>query len=269
MPNFTDRNLPQIMFYRNSKKVIEGELFVKQHAIEYIISGTSEVHFGGKSHFFKAGDYRFAVKNRLSRFVKHPPANGEYCSISIFIDEDTLTDLSAGYMLQKNQAFDNLFALRSNELFKIYIDSLKPYLENNHHISGDLIRVKIKEAVLIFTGANPELKQILFDFREPGKIDLEAYMNEHYRFNGDLHHFAYLTGRSISTFKRDFEKIFGTSPTRWLVQRRLEDAHYLLREKNWRASDVYLEVGFKDYSHFSNTFKKAFGVSPSVVSSVL
>jgi AraC family transcriptional regulator, exoenzyme S synthesis regulatory protein ExsA len=79
----------------------------------------------------------------------------------------------------------------------------------------------------------------------------------------DLSRFAYLTGRSLSTFKRDFEKVFNDSPNHWLQQKRLRDAHYLIKEKGWKSSDVYLEVGFKDLSHFSFAFKKAYGKSPS------
>lgn len=30
---------------------------------------------------------------------------------------------------------------------------------------------------------NPELMNILFDFNEPGKIDLEAFMNKNFHFN--------------------------------------------------------------------------------------
>jgi AraC-like DNA-binding protein len=63
-------------------------------------------------------------------------------------------------------------------------------------------------------------------------------MLKNYHFNVHLNRFAYLTGRSVATFKRDFEKIFNTTPSRWLQQQRLREAYYLIKEKGCRASDV-------------------------------
>ncbi|MRG45076.1 helix-turn-helix domain-containing protein [Chitinophaga sp. SYP-B3965] len=262
MAQILDPNIPKIVYSRTSKKTMEGELFIKQHVFDYIISGTSDVFFDGKLHPFKAGDFRFAARNRLSKFVKIPPAGGEYRSISICIDQDTLHEIKDSNIT--NKKFDNVFLLKPNKAFNNYIDSLIPYLENGGGISEQLLRVKIKEAVLIFLEANPGLKDVLFDFSEPGKIDLEAYMNEHYSFNGELEQFAYLTGRSLSTFKRDFKEIFKTTPNKWLMKKRLDDAYYLIKERGLRPNDAYIEVGFKDYSHFSFAFKKVFGFSPSL-----
>lgn len=268
MPNTTDPNIPQIIYSVTSKRVTEGELFIKQHVFDYIISGTSEVYFGDRSYIYKAGDFRFAARNRLSKFIKQPPEGGEYKSISICIDKATLLEMKNNYSsLQKTATHihENVFLLKPNKLFNNYIDSLLPYLNNSHIISEQLVKIKIKEAILIFIEANPQLKDILFDFNEPGKIDLEGYMNEHYQYNGSLEEFAYLTGRSLSTFKRDFEKIFKVTPNRWLLQKRLEEAYYLLKKKKMKATDVYLDVGFKDYSHFSISFKKLFGIAPSLI----
>jgi AraC-like DNA-binding protein len=110
---------------------------------------------------------------------------------------------------------------------------------------------------------NPVLKNFLFDFSEPHKIDLEAYMNQHFSYNIPLAQFAKLTGRSLSTFKRDFVKIFNSTPQKWLQKRKLEMAHFLISQKNRKPADVYLEVGFENLSHFSTAFKKEFGVNAS------
>jgi len=70
---------------------------------------------------------------------------------------------------------------------------------------------------------------------------------------------------SLASFKRDFEKVFKTSPGLWLQQKRLSGAYYQIREKGRKPSDVYLDVGFENLSHFSYAFKKAFGVASSGV----
>jgi AraC-like DNA-binding protein len=110
---------------------------------------------------------------------------------------------------------------------------------------------------------HPELKDLLFDFTQPGKLDLEAFMNQNFRFNISLERFAYLTGRSLSTFKRDFVKVYSCKPGKWLQQRRLQEAYYLIKEKGIAPVEVYTEVGFEDLSHFSSAFKKQYGSAPS------
>jgi len=90
-------------------------------------------------------------------------------------------------------------------------------------------------------------------------------MEKNYMFNMSLERFGYLTGRSLSTFNRDFRKVFQTTPQRWLTQKRLELAYYHLKEKRKRPSDVFLEVGFEDLSHFSYAFKRQYGHTPSAL----
>jgi AraC-like DNA-binding protein len=155
--------------------------------------------------------------------------------------------------------------LTADTLTNTYMASIVPYLHAEGINTDMLAGLKAKEAILLLLRLDPQLKNLLFDFSEPGKIDLEAYMNKHFNFNVEMKRFAYLTGRSLATFKRDFEKIFHTSPNRWLQQKRLNEAYYLIREKGKKPSEVYLEVGFEDFSHFSYAFKKAFGTPPSLV----
>ena len=162
----------------------------------------------------------------------------------------------------RTQVGNSILELKPNALYKSYMDSLLPYLQAGQSINENLQTLKLNEAILILLQANPGLKDILFDFSEPGKLDLEGFMNKNFHFNVELKRFAYLTGRSLATFKRDFDKIFHMTPSRWLQQRRLQEAHYLIKEKGKAPSDVYLELGFEDLSHFSFAFKKTYGLAP-------
>lgn len=80
-----------------------------------------------------------------------------------------------------------------------------------------------------------------------------------------MEHFAFLTGRSLSAFKRDFKTVFHQTPNRWLVKRRLQEARFLIEEKKQKPTDIYMELGFEDLSHFSFAFKKEFGETAKVI----
>ena len=96
------------------------------------------------------------------------------------------------------------------------------------------------------------------------KIDLLEFMCAHYKEDMSMTEFAKASGRSLSTFKRDFKKISQLSPERWLTDHRLRAAHELLKHGQ-RVSDVCFDVGFKNVSHFSAIFKKKFGLTPGEV----
>jgi len=55
------------------------------------------------------------------------------------------------------------------------------------------------------------------------------------------------------------------SPSRWLLQRRLQEAYYLIKERGKAPSDLYLKLGFEDLSHFSYPFEKTYGTPLSRV----
>lgn len=267
MPGQESKKIPQILYSCYYNRNREGEQFIPEHVFSYQISGTLLVNDGNKMYTVNEGDFKLSRRNHLVKFTKQPPENGEYRSVSVLLDQETLYNFSLeyGYKAEKQQNGSAVIELKPDPLYKSYIDSLRPYQESKEPGNEQLLTLKLREAILILLKANPELKDVLFDFNEPGKIDLEAFMLKNFHFNVDLKRFAYLTGRSLSTFKRDFEKIFHTTPSRWLQQRRLQEALYQIKEKGKTASDVYHDLGFEDLSHFSFAFKKMFGIAPSKI----
>ncbi|MCH5242397.1 MAG: helix-turn-helix transcriptional regulator [Muribaculaceae bacterium] len=79
-----------------------------------------------------------------------------------------------------------------------------------------------------------------------------------------IEEFAFYTGRSLASFKRDFAEVCDLSPQKWLIKKRLEKAHAMIQEGRKKINDIYLEVGFKNRSHFSIAYKKQYGRSPAL-----
>lgn len=221
-----------------------------------------ELNDGITKTIFKEGELYSARKNRLVKFAKYPPKDGEIKTVTLYFDEALLRDFSReyGYQAEKKENVP-AYIKPSQKALASFMYSLLAYEELPS--SEELLRLKQKEALLLMLNYDPGLKDVLFDFSEPHKIDIESFMNKNFHFNVNVERFAYLTGRSLSAFKRDFQKIFGIPPRQWLQYRRLKEAHFLLTQKGRSVSEIYLDLGFENLSHFSFAFKKQFGYPPS------
>ena len=62
--------------------------------------------------------------------------------------------------------------LAPHALYQSYFDSLRPYEQLTQPAQAGLHALKVREAALVLLHVRPDLQAVLFDFREPGKIDL-------------------------------------------------------------------------------------------------
>ncbi|WP_373551450.1 helix-turn-helix domain-containing protein [Haliscomenobacter sp.] len=68
---------------------------------------------------------------------------------------------------------------------------------------------------------------------------------------------------SPSQTTRRIKEITGLTTEQYIRHYRLTRAYTLLKDPNKSITDIALDVGFKDVSHFSTCFKRQFGKSPS------
>lgn len=248
---------------------ISPELLIQEHYFLYLLKGSMKGYDGNKHYELHPGDYCLARKNHLVRYTKFKD-NGDFEKIIITFDEAFLKQFLERhpYNAEASKNQDAFLLIPENTFIKNYIQSLAPYYTGDLHLDETFANIKREELLLILLKSQPDLANIFFNFGITHKMDLEVYMNRNFRFNVSLERFAYLTGRSLSSFKRDFMKIFGTTPGEWLKKKRLDEAYFQISRQHLKPSEVYLEVGFEDLSHFSFAFKKEFGKSPSEVTHV-
>ena len=240
------------------------ELMLEQHALVYVLAGLLELSYADQVHRFTPGMTLLIPRNELGRMAKLP-VNGEpFRSLSIVFPEAILkTFYRSGEENLSEGKWTGHMGLERHPLLNSFFSSLVPYFEMQEELPSDLVEIKTTECLTVLTACNKDVQRLLGVFDEPGKLDLADFMEQHFMYNLPLKKFGYLTGRSLTTFKKDFQKVFNTSPGRWLTKKRLELAHYQIFGQKKKPSDVYLDAGFEDFSHFSFAFKKHFGYNPT------
>lgn len=239
------------------------EQLIPDHIFLYVTEGFIECYDGHKIQRLNKGEYCMARKNRLARY--YGAKGAEYKKIIFCFDEPFLRDFQERHKLSlADFNVENTFVpVIPNDMIPAFIESLAAYTDDHGRLNEAFEDVKYEELLIILLKNQPELAGLFFDYAEPQKVNLEKFMTRNYKFNMRLERFAYLTGRSLSTFKRDFKAIFNDAPNHWLVKRRLEEAYILIQKENKKASEIYLDLGFEDLSHFSLAFKNQFGLRPT------
>lgn len=245
-------------------KIFKTEVTLDYHMLVWLISGETKLILADESFLFKPGEALFIPRHQLVTAINYPANGLPHQSVGFHLTPERLTKFYADLDLppQPKQQ-PNIRRFNDHPLLKSFLASVVPYFEIQDIFPENVASLKINEAISILRLIDPGLDAILTNFAEPGKIDLSEFMEKNFMFNMPMEKFGYLTGRSLSTFNRDFKKIYSITPQKWLTQKRLALAHYQMAELKKRPVDVYLEVGFEDMSHFSNAFKKQYGIAPT------
>jgi AraC-like DNA-binding protein len=243
-----------------------GEKTFKDNVLVSVLAGELRVVQADRTRCCSAGDTLLLPRNQPVTLLKYPKDGAAYQAVLLRLPVALVRTYYAQHAPPQAQpASSELLLFPKSPLLQSLFASLLPYLELEHHLPEKVLAVKITEVIEILRSLNQQSDGVLADFAEPGKLNLVEFMEANYRFNLSLATFSHLTGRSLTTFKRDFKRAFQLSPQRWLTQKRLTLAHYQLAEKSRKPAELYLEVGFENLAHFSYAFKKQFGYSPTAV----
>ena len=247
-------------------KLFKSDLLFDDHMLVWFISGETKIIQANATFYFKTGNIFLIPRNELATVINYPTNGLPHKTVVMHLSVERLKQFYEKKEFRKTRPPDQkIYSFHHHPLLESCLASLIPYFDVQGVFPESLASLKIEEAINILRLIDPEIDNVLAHFDAPGKVDLIDFMQRNFMFNMSLEKFGYLTGRSLSTFNRDFKKIFHTSPQKWLTDKRLELAYYHLVEKKKKPAEVYLEAGFEDLSHFSFIFKKKYGTSPSQI----
>jgi len=251
--------------YRSNVYPLRNEIFFEEHAIIYVLEGekkfispTQDIHVQkGQILFFQRGCYSM-----------NESIDGNYRSLVFFFPEKLLKEFvgqNLSLFEESTQSpFEQILSLESNDNFDKFVDSLIPFFSARTNLLNQFLKLKFNELMLhlLELDRSNQFRKTLFNIYQGQKIDLAYFLENYYLKPLSINELAYISGRSLSAFKREFEQMFHTSPAVWIKNRRLEYASFLLQNTQKNVSEISLEIGYESVSHFIKAFKEKYGFTP-------
>lgn len=166
---------------------------------------------------------------------------------------------------QKEPPKNAMIKFKVDRLLEKYFDSILFYFANPELASEELLILKVKELFLLLEKTDSQqLKEIINSLFTPKTYTFKEVIEGHLYRNTTNAELAELTHLSLSSFKREFKRIYGESPRRYLRSQKLKRAAELLKVSAMNVTQIAFECGFKDLAHFSIAFKDTYGCAPSL-----
>jgi AraC family transcriptional regulator, exoenzyme S synthesis regulatory protein ExsA len=244
------------------------DLWSHHNYIVYVIEGRKIWHTGHGSYDLREGSCVFVRKGAsiVEQFI-----DTEFCFFLFFIPDDFICDVlksKSNPIGKSGKKYDPVITIDNCATVHSFFHSMMSYFTASRKPDQSLLELKFRELILTIAD-NPENKELLSYFcsllREPQTVSLQKVMEDNFCFNLKMEEFAKITSRSLSAFKRDFVRVYNTTPGRWLMEKRLNNALHLLTNMGKTVGEAAFESGFESPSHFSRSFRQRFGNSPASI----
>jgi AraC-like DNA-binding protein len=232
--------------------------------IFYVLSGKKILHTTEGSVTLTGGSFVFIKKGAC---IVEQFFDEVFCVVVFIMPDSFLHSFLKDYAPdEKARPVETppVFPLHDDEMIRGFYQSILPYFGTKAQVSEDIIELKFRELLLCLlrNPANEQLHHYLLSVRENPKTAIREIMETNFAYNLSIEAYARLTNRSISSFKRDFQTIYKTTPGRWLIEKKLALAKKLLLQTSDSITSVAFESGFENAAHFCRLFKQKTGITP-------
>lgn len=150
---------------------------------------------------------------------------------------------------------------RMNEASRIFL-SLRHELFNHEIGYGTRVNQLLDELFILITRQLTKQSNPGRDFPKTF-LQLEQKLRENLSHQWTVEEMAATMGMGTTLFNEKVKSYSGFSPLNYLINIRISEAIKLLKKPSMNVTDIALDTGFYSSQHFSTTFKKLTGYTPS------
>ncbi|BBF41462.1 helix-turn-helix, AraC type [Lachnospiraceae bacterium KM106-2] len=227
---------------------------------------------------YKNGDFLYFAKNDLAinwkdgKCMESTFPVGHFHGVSICIEVKKAQheiDEFFGEGTMDLEAFCNRFCsessfwvMRSNEMIEHLFAELYRIPDG---IRLHYYKIKVLEILLYLSSFEepPQEQREYYSREQVQKIKkIKAFIVEDLEQSYTLEQLADIHGMALTSMKRCFKGVYGTTIHSYVTEQRMQKAAKLLRSTDYNILEIANAVGYENGSKFAAAFRRSYGVSP-------
>lgn len=249
-----------------SQSLFNREGYISNHVISILLVGQQRITTYEDQQITVNGGEILLIPRGLYHITDLVPREGQFHSLLFYFGNDLIQDFLSGTPVQevKREVVPEYLKLGVVPTIQQFAHSLlqvyrQPGLNNKRFLP-----IKILELLHLINDLVSEQRfaDFLFQLTLPQRRNIGTFLENNFDKPLNIEDYAHLTGRSVSTFRRDFKQQFHTTPKKWLKQKRIERAVHLLNTRSMSVNQLSYAVGYDNVSYFIRAFRKEVGLTP-------
>ncbi|WP_340202532.1 helix-turn-helix domain-containing protein [Ascidiimonas sp. W6] len=251
--------------YGSTTEISKQQIFLNKNTLSFLQEGTKEVFFDNATYAIDNSQFLLMKSGHCLMTEKLSKNSEYYRSILFFFSNQDVMEFIRKFKLviANSNTYYSTYSFNYDSFIKKFVDSLLDISKLSKSFQENILKTKFEEIMLYLTELNglDFLYSLTYNNDDLNQKFIQTI--ESNRLNKlTIKELSFLSNMSVSTFKREFEKNFHSSPSKWFQDKRLEHAAFLLKKESKRPSDIFQEIGYENLSNFIQAFKLKYGVTP-------
>lgn len=255
----------EVYDYESTQEISKQQILLNKNTFSFLQEGTKEVFFDNSSYAINNSQFLLMKSGNCLMTEKLSNVDEYYRSVLLFFSNEDVLKFIRKFELNApdSKNYYSTYSFSYDVFIKRFVESLLDISKLSKKIQSRILETKFEEIMLYLV----EFKGVEFLYSL-----ISNSSNEHQKFIQTIEsnqlnkltikELSFISNMSVSTFKREFEKHFRSTPSKWFQEKRLEHAAFLLKNNSKRPSDIFEEIGYETLSNFTQAFKLKFGLTP-------
>ena len=249
-----------------SESIHNREGYISNHVVSILLEGQQRIQtYDENTVTINAGEVLF-IPRGLYHITDLIPQGGHFRSLLFYFGNEIIHEFLSTIKVNEvsRKSIPEFLKLGTVPSIDLFAKSLIQIYTTSNFNNKNFLNIKILELLHLINEQVDDQKfaEFLFQLTLPKKRNIKSFIEHNFDKPLTVDDYAYLTGRSVNTFRRDFKSQFNTTPKKWIVEKRIGKAVDLLKTKEISVTQLAYEVGYENISYFIKAFKSQVGQSP-------